>query len=303
MDSQAASNPRHWRAELALVAVAFIWGATFVVVKQALADVSTFLFLGMRFTLGAVALALALRGRLGRARPEQWRGGLWCSGLLFLGYALQTAGLRLTTASKSAFITGLYIVLVPLLASFVQKRVPRATELAAAALATAGTALLAAGGAAGDLSLNLNGGDILTAACAVAFAAHLLSVERYSRRMDYERLSLYQVAGVAGLSWLAAGTVESPRVVWSQPLLFALGLTALMATALSFLLYTWAQRHTSATKAALIFALEPVFAGLLAWAAAGEEWGTASLGGAGLILAGIVLGELKPARPASHPED
>ncbi len=295
MAGQAVSDSRHWRAELALVAVAFIWGATFVVVKQALADVSTFLFLGMRFTLAAVLLALALSGRLGRARAEEWRGGLLCSGLLFLGYALQTTGLRLTTASKSAFITGLYIVLVPLLGSLVQRVVPRPWELGGAALATAGTALLTAGGA-GGMDLRLNAGDMLTAACAVAFAAHLLAVERYSRRMDYERLSLYQVAGVAGLSWLAAGTVETPRVEWSQALLFALLATALLATALSFLLYTWAQRHTSATKAALIFALEPVFAGVLAWAVSGEEWGAGSLGGAALILAGIVLAELKPAR-------
>lgn len=295
MANQAVSNPRHWRAELALVAVAFIWGATFVVVKQALSDVSTFLFLGMRFTLAAVLLLVALRGRLGRARAEEWRGGLACGGFLFLGYALQTAGLRLTTASKSAFITGLYIVLVPLLGSLVQKSVPRLAELGGALLAAVGTTLLTAGGA-GALELRLNAGDLMTAACAVAFAAHLLSVERYSRRMDYERLSLYQVAGVAALSWMAAGAFETPCVVWSRELYFALLATALLATALSFLLYTWAQKHTSAIKAALIFALEPVFAGLLAWAVSGEEWGAASLGGAALILAGIVLVELKPAR-------
>lgn len=289
---RTAHDPRHWRAELALVLVAFLWGATFVVVKQALADVSTFLFLGMRFTLAAGLLLLALRRRLGRAHSFECRGGLLCGGFLFLGYALQTAGLRLTTASRSAFITGLYIVLVPLLASLVQRSRPRPAELAGAALATAGTALLTSGG----VDLGWNAGDMLTAGCAVAFAAHLLAVERYSRRMDYERLSLYQVAGVAGLSWLAAGWAETPRVEWSQTLLAALLVTAVLATAVSFLLYTWAQRHTSATRAALIFALEPVFAGLLAWAVSGEEWGAAALGGAGLILAGIVLAELKPAR-------
>lgn len=293
------NGERHWGAEAALVAVAFIWGATFVVVKQALTDISTFLFLALRFTLAAVLLGAALARRLGRPRASEWRGALLCSGLLFAGYGLQTAGLRLTTASKSAFITGLYIVLVPLLGSFVQRSVPRMVELAGAALATGGTILLTAGG----LDLKLNAGDWLTAGCAVAFAGHLLAVERYSRRMDYERLSLYQVAGVAGLSWLAAGSVETPRAEWSAALVTALAATAVLATALSFLLYTWAQKHTSATKAALIFALEPVFAGLMAWVVSGEEWGGAALAGAALILAGIVLVELKPASQPAHPQN
>ncbi|MBI4890996.1 MAG: DMT family transporter [Acidobacteria bacterium] len=285
------------RAELALVVVALIWGSAFVVVKEALADVSTFAFLGLRFAIAAVLLAVVLRKHLGRARVAEWKGGMVCSGLLFLGFALQTAGLRVTTASKSAFLTGLYIVLVPLLGSFVKRSRPRWMELAGAVLATAGTALMTSGG----LDAHLNLGDAMTAGCAVAFAAHLLAVEHYSRKMDYERLSLYQVAGVALLSGLAAGSVETPRVVWTTALWIGLITTAVLATALSFALYTWAQKHTSATKAVLILALEPVFAGLVAWALIGEDWSVGSLGGAALIVAGIVLAELKPAQPKLHP--
>jgi drug/metabolite transporter (DMT)-like permease len=298
----AAGQPDslHFRAELALVGVAFIWGATFVVVKQALVDVSTFLFLGMRFSLAAGLLALVLRSRLGKARRAEWQAGVITSGLLFLGYALQTAGLRVTTASKSAFITGLYIVLVPLFAALVKRNRPGMAEVGGAVLATGGTALMTAGGVGTGLSSGLNSGDAMTAGCAVAFAAHLLAVEWYSRKMDYERLSLYQVGGVALLSWMAAGALETPRVVWSQALVFALAATAVFATALSFVLYTWAQRHTSATRAALIFALEPVFAGVVAWALAEEEWSARSLAGAVLILAAIVLVELKPAQAGAH---
>lgn len=288
--------PQRLRAELALAALAFIWGSTFVIVKSALEDISTFLFLSLRFTLASLLLAFWLRGRLVRRTPVCWGGGLLCGGLLFAGYALQTAGLRWTTASNSAFITGLYVVMVPLLGSLVQWSRPRLAELAAAALATAGTALMS-----GGLPAQWNRGDLLTAGCAAAFAGHILAVERYSRRMDFERLSLMQIAVVAALSWAAAGALETPRAVWTPRLWFALLSTSLLATALSFVLYTWAQGHTSAVRAALIFSLEPVFAGIIAWAA-GERWTAASLSGAALILAAIVLAELKPAASAQHPE-
>ncbi len=291
-------TPASARAELALAAVAFIWGATFVIVKGALEDVSTFLFLALRFTLATVLLAFWLRGRLARRTPIAWGGGLLCGVLLFLGYALQTAGLRWTTASNSAFITGLYVVMVPLLASLVYRSRPRAAELGGAMLATAGTALLS-----GGLPTAWKRGDLLTAGCAVAFAGHILAVERYSRRMDFERLSLMQIAGVAALSWVAAAWMEPARIVWSARLWAALLSTSVLATALSFLLYTWAQGQTSAARAALIFALEPVFAGLVAWAAAGERWTAASLAGAAMILTAILLVELKPGAAARHPEN
>jgi drug/metabolite transporter (DMT)-like permease len=290
------ASPR-LRAEFALASVAFLWGATFVVVKGALDDISTFLFLAIRFSLASLLLAFWLRARLFRRSPVAWRGGALCGVLLFLGYALQTTGLRWTTASNSAFITGLYVVLVPLLASLVYRIRPRMVELAGAALAAAGTALLS-----GGLPADWNRGDLLTAGCAVAFAAHILAVERYSRRMDFERLSLMQIVSVAVLSWAAAAWIEPARIVWTPRLVWALAATSVLATALSFVLYTWAQGQTSAARAALIFALEPVFAGVVAWAAAGERWTAATLAGAALILAAIVLVELKPAAAAGHPE-
>lgn len=291
-----SGHPQRVRAELALAGVAFLWGTTFVIVKSALEDVSTFLFLALRFTLASLLLAFWLRRRLARRTPVDWRGGALCGLLLFAGYALQTAGLRWTTASNSAFITGLYVVLVPLLASLVYRNRPRLAELGGAALATAGTAMMS-----GGMPAQWNRGDLLTAGCAAAFAGHILAVERYSRRMDFERLSLMQIAAVAALSWAGAALLEPARILWTPRVWFALLATSVLATAVSFLLYTWAQGHTSAARAALIFALEPVFAGLVAWAA-GESWTASSLAGAALILAAIVLVELKPAASVQHPE-
>jgi drug/metabolite transporter (DMT)-like permease len=287
------------RAELAIALVALIWGSTFVIVKAALADVSTPVFLALRFFLGAVLLAGFFRGRLsGPGDRATIAGGAALTGLfLFAGYFLQTAGLRFTSASKSAFLTGLFIVLVPLLGSFVKKSKPRPAEWAGAAAALAGTGLLAA--PAGIASLGK--GDLLTMGCALAFAAHILAVEHYSKRMNYQLLSLLQVSAVALLAGLTCFWLEPPRLVWTPRLAFALGVTAVLATAASFALYTWAQRHTTATRAALLFSLEPVFAGLTAWLAAGEAWTLTSLAGAALILGGILAVELKPARAVPHP--
>jgi drug/metabolite transporter (DMT)-like permease len=287
-------------ADLALALVSLIWGFTFVVVKSALDDISTLLFLALRFSLATLVLFgfFRLRGFTWRGERRMWKGGAVCGFLLFAGYALQTAGLRTTTASKSAFITGLYIVLVPLLGSFVSKNVPGRAEWIGVTAAAAGTAMLSLSPSEG---WRLSGGDLLTIGCAFAFAAHILAVENWSRRMSHELLSLWQIAGVALFSLTTFAWLETPRVVWSGRLLFALLATAVLATAVSFGLYTWAQRHTTATRAALIFALEPVFAGVAGWLLAGDQWTGRTLGGAALILGGIVLAELKPWSRAGHP--
>lgn len=291
-------DPRHRRAELAIVAVAFVWGSSFVIVKSALSDVSTFLFLGLRFTLAAILLAIALRHRLSNTSGSAvaWRGGLISGGLLFAGYAFQTSGLRYTTASRSAFITGLFVVLVPLLSSAVKQVRPHKAELLGAVCALIGTSLMTSG----DLNLKPNRGDLLTLGCSFAYSGHMLAVAHYSRRSGIERLSVFQIAFVALFAWLAVAWAETPHIVWSGRLLFALAFTATFATALCFLIYTWAQRHTSASRAALLFALEPVFAGLLAWLFAGDSWTGRALLGAALILSGIVLVEVKPSWASPH---
>lgn len=280
------------RADLSLVAISFIWGATFVIVKDALEDVSTLLFLSLRFSFATVLLFAVFRRRHARAPLDRrsFQGGLLCGTFLFLGYGFQTTGLRFTTASRSAFITGLYIVIVPLLASLLARRGPRRLELAAVAAAVAGTALLTSSAA----GFGINAGDLMTLVCAFAFSAHIVAVAHWTHKMDHEWLSLLQVGAVAAWSLATFGWLETPHLEWTPRLIFALAATGMLATALSFSLYTWAQRHTTATRAALIFALEPVFAGLVAWLYAGEAWTRGSLAGAALILIAILLVELKP---------
>jgi drug/metabolite transporter (DMT)-like permease len=283
------------RADASIVFLALIWGTTFILVKDALADISTLLFLAIRFGMATVMLALFFRGRLTTAAHfrKELRAGTLAGGMLFLAYFLQTAGLRLTTASKSAFITGLYIVLIPLISAAVYRNAPRWIDGLGIAMALAGLGLLTIdpGG------LRVNVGDLLTAGCAAAFACHILLVEYFSRRVRFESLGVTQIAVVALLSLATCFWAETPRIHWSKPLWTGLLVTSVFATAVAFALYAWAQRHTTATRAALLFTLEPVFAGLTSWLVAGEVMTGRMFAGASLILAAIVLVELKP-RPA-----
>lgn len=285
------------RAELTLVFISFIWGATFIVVKDALHDVSTLLFLVLRFSFASLLLLAFFRNKLSVAlNRRSLLGGILCGTFLFFGYAFQTAGLRYTTASKSAFLTGLYIVLVPMLIALWSRTAPRRAELMGAVAATAGTALMTST----SLGIDLNSGDMLTLVCAFAFSAHIVAVARWTHQMNYEWLTFLQVAMVALLSLGSFFWIETPVVHWTPRLFLALGITGVLATALSFSLYTWAQRHTTAVRAALVFALEPVFAALVAWIWAHETWSLRSLCGAALILAGILLVEIKPSRRAAE---
>jgi drug/metabolite transporter (DMT)-like permease len=294
------ADRRALSADLALAGISLIWGSTFVVVKDALDDVSTILFLALRFSVAALALALIYRRKLlfgGFARNPALAGGILAGGLLIAAYFLQTHGLRYTTASKSAFITGLSIPLVPLVSSVVYRRAPRWIELAGIAIATCGMALLTV-----DWStLQIHFGDVLTFGCAIGFALHIVVVGEYSRRTGFEMLSLIQIAVAAAAALLSFWWMETPRLVWSVSVAGAIGVTGLLATALAFTVMTWAQQNTTPTHTALMFALEPVFASLTSYVLLGEVLGPVGAAGAGLILAGVLLVELKPAARAQHP--
>lgn len=288
------------RAEFALALMALVWGASFVMVKQALDDVSTLLYMALRFGLAATVLAAAFRRRLrepGVCCRAEYMGGAVAGLLLFAGYFFQTSGLRLTTPSKSAFLTGLYIVLVPFLVTVVYRRAPRLPEVAGILIAGAGMGFMTLD----NWSLQMNWGDSLTLLCAVAFAGHILAVGHFSPRASFERFTVIQLAVVGAAAGSTFWWFEVPRLVWSTALLTALLVTALLATALAFAVQTWAQQRTTPTRTALIFALEPVFAGLTSFAVLGEIMTASAFFGAGLILAGILMVELKPRTSVPHP--
>ena len=286
-------RPAGWLLDGSLIAIALVWGSTFVLVKQALADVSTLLFLTLRFSIAAVALALIFRKqfRAPNARASLLRGA-FAGIFLFGGYVLQTAGLRYTSASKAGFLTGLYVPLVPIIGGLVNQKLPQISELAGIAIASVGMFLLTV---QKDI-LSIGRGDLLVAACAVAYAIQMLVLGRFA---PVSNLGLFTVAQIATGAIIGAATfwwVEPVRIAWSANVWIALAVTSLVATALAFTIQTWAQRWTSATRAALIFATEPVFAWLTSYLLTGELLSHRAVVGAALILGGIVMVELKPFR-------
>ena len=280
------------RADLALAFNTLVWGATFTLIKSALRDVSPLLFLTLRFTLATAALgALWLSGWRGpRSQPGSLRAGVLAGILLFGGFLLQTLGLQLTTPPRSAFLTGLSSVMVPLLAAVVYKTRPQAREVFGVVVATVGVALMTLDGPISSIGK----GEVLTLFCAAAFAGHIVTVGHYSGKISFEMLSISQVATSAVLAVTLFWWVESPHIVWRPAVIYAILVTGLLATALAFSVQAWAQKFISSTRTALIYTLEPVFAWLISYWALGEGLAGRAAAGAALILGGVVLVELKP---------
>ena len=285
------------RAEVALAWNTIVWGATFVLVKAALHDVSPMLFLALRFSVATGALLILLPGAWRAA--DAWktiRAGALVGVFLFCGYLFQTLGLRLTAAPKSAFITGLMSAMVPILAACVYRIRPQVSEVAGILVATAGLGLLTL---KGDIS-SIGAGDLLTFACAIGFAAQVVTLGHFSGKMSFELLSLSQVATAGVLSW-ALVWMEPAHLVWRPAVVCGILITGLLCTALAFTIQAWAQRHTTPTRTALIYLLEPVVAWVTSYVLAGEGLAGRAAAGAVLILAGVLLVEMKPFASRPHP--
>jgi drug/metabolite transporter (DMT)-like permease len=289
---------RRATAELALVFNTVVWGATFMLVKSALGGISALLFLALRFSLAAIVLALLFRKPLRSPEARKgWQAGVLVGTFLFLGYLFQTMGLRFTSAPKSAFITGLTSVMVPLLGSLVYRIKPQISEwcgiltaMAGLGLMTLPNSVLHGATAAGSVSR----GDVLTFFCTIAFGAHIVTLGHFSRRMGFELLSVAQVGTAAVLSLALCGWAETPHVEWQPAVLSGILITGFFATALAFTIQAWAQKYTTPTRTALIYMLEPVVAWATSYLLAGEGLTRRAAAGAALILGGVLLVELKP---------
>lgn len=278
---------KHLRAELALAGVTVVWGTTFVVVKAALADVSTFVFLTMRFWLTAVVLVL-IYSRTLRKSGFKIGPGLLAGTILFIAYVFQTTGLERTTASKSAFLTGLSIPLVPFVGSLVYKVWPRRIEVVGIVVSSVGMALMTLPSGRFQISL----GDLLSLLCAVTFAIHIVVVGHYSQLGGFQSLAVVQIAVAAALGSATFWFAEPVRLHMTPAVVTAVLVTGLLATALAFTTQAWAQQYTSATRAALIFTLEPPVAWLTSYVLTGERMANRGKVGAGLIVLGILAVEL-----------
>jgi len=273
------------KAEAFLVVVTAIWGCTFVVVKGALADASPLPFLAVRFMLAGLLL-LAILGR-GQVDRRTILPGSILGLFLFAGYLFQTWGLIYTTPSKSAFLTGFSVILVPVIMMLSGFRMGSA-NLVGGVLGLLGIYLLVApsGMAA------VNRGDLLTLAGALSFAVHIVLVGHYTKKFSFLHLVPVQVLVVGLLSLGALPFVPNQTLHLTGRLVGAILVTAVLATGVAFSVQNWAQQYTPAAHTALIFALEPVFAALSSRLVIGEHFGGRVLLGSGLILAGMVISEI-----------
>ena len=272
-------------ALLALVLVTAVWGVTFVQVKDAVALYPLFAFLAVRFWIATLTLAAPGLPRVRSLGRPGFVGGAFLGLLLAAGYTLQTAGLERTTVSSTGFITGMYVVLTPLIALVLVRSRIGLSVWGGVALSTIGLAMLS-GIHAGSLT-----GDLLVLAAAAVYSLQIVLMERYAPRYDAVAFTFVEMlaAGVAlGVVAAALGDLHLPHgwTVWG-----ALLVTGVFASALAFLVQTWAQRRTSATRTALAFTMEPVWTAFFGYTLAGDRLGWLGWGGCAVIMAGIVLAE------------
>jgi drug/metabolite transporter (DMT)-like permease len=286
-------------AHLLLLAVVLIWGATFVLIKDALQDASPLLFNLLRMALAFLALAVVNYRQLRHINRRALLSGLVVGLFLAAGYQFQTAGLARTTPAKSAFITGLVVVFVPLFTILPALRSintppPRWTTGIGALLAFSGLLLLTTpeGTSWRNLFASIGPGDLLTLACAIAFAGHLLALAHTSHQVPTGQLATLQIGAATLIMAITLPLGGRPHLSVTPRLLIALIVTSLLATAAAFTIQSWSQQHLPPTHTAILLTLEPVFACLTSFLVLHEHLGRRSLVGAALILTGIAFIEL-----------
>ncbi len=278
--------------ELSLILLTLLWGSTFTLVKGAMEITSPGIFLALRFALAAAALGVVALWRRDRIGPGFWRDGLLLGLFMLAGFALQTAGLRFTTPARSGFFTGLSVLVVPFIAHFTLRRAVGWSAWVGVGLAVAGAALLAnpfGEAAHPDQAL----GDLLTGGCALAYALQISFTSEWSKRHPLIPFTLLQVSVVL-VGALLMIPFEGIRLDAARgaELAGTVAFTGLVMTAGAFFVMNWAQRHTTAVRAALIYALEPVSAASFSWLIIGEQLGLLGWTGGGLIVLGVVAGEV-----------
>ncbi|ACL69352.1 DMT family transporter [Halothermothrix orenii] len=289
MLQKAKTKTRVIKADLLLLLVVTVWGTTFPVMKMILVDTDPFYFIALRFMVAFLALYLVFHKKVTRDdfSGETVRKGVILGLCLLAGYAFQIVGLQYTTASRSAFITGLSVVMVPLLSIMIIKQIPGPYTWTGVALATIGLYLLTG---AGKIAVNL--GDYLTFFCAVSFALQIVLLSKYLPGNKPVVLTLIQMAVVGGGSFLVSLFSNGITGV-TGPALGVIIYTGLLATAMAYLIQSYAQQFTPPTHTGVIFTLEPVFGALFSYLILGEVMGFTGLFGGLLIVTGMLITEVK----------
>ena len=284
-------------ADGSLLFVAFIWGATFVVVQNAIQFLPPHLFNGIRFLLAGFILSLFVVKRWKTIISMKLvRSGIFLGSFLFIGYAFQTVGLIYTTSSKAGFITGLSVMIVPILAILYLKEPPKLNVFIGAGLGTVGLYFLTLAG-----FTQVNFGDLLVLVCAIGFAFHIVFTSKFTEQLPALPLTIIQLLTVSFLSFLSSYVFERPSIsiiqILHQDVIFALSITSIFATALAFYIQTKFQQFTSAARVAIIFATEPVFAAITAFLMINERLTIYGFIGCSFIFIAMIATEIPKLLP------
>jgi drug/metabolite transporter (DMT)-like permease len=276
------------QAEIYLLGIVVIWGSTFAIIKGILDQIMPFTFLAYRFFWAAFILCLIFWKRLKNIDKIILRKGFLVGIFLFLGYTFQTVGLKYTTATKAGFITGLSVVLVPIISHFFIREKISKNSIIGVILSVIGLWFLNYNG-----SFIFNFGDFLVLLCAISFAMHIISVGLYARKVDYVLLVIVQLTTVFVLSFLMTLFFERPGIhlYYSSGVWWSIILTGIFATALAFYMQNKFQRYSTATKAAIIFSGEPIFGAIFAYLLLGEKVGLIAWIGGLLIIFSMIISQ------------
>jgi len=282
------NKPTEFLADISLLFIALIWGSTFIIVKQSIENTPVFSFLFMRFALAGMLLILINAPKLKAIDKGVLADGVMLGMALFLAYAFQTFALTATSASITAFITGLFVVFVPVLSSVFLRKLPRQEAMVGVVFATIGLAFIALQG-----KFLVSFGEFLALVCAFFITIHIILTDKLSRRNDFGLLTLVQVNIVALFSLIFSLFLD-PRVIpiqFNNQLIFSLIINSVFATFVAFVIQTSMQKYTTPTKAAIIFIMEPVSSAFFSYWIGGELLTAKQYVGTSFILFAMVFTE------------
>lgn len=292
---------RKYLGEGALLLATVIWGGTFVIIKESLSDISPMLFVTIRFILASLLMLPFILKKRELFTKELVKGGMLIGLFLFLGFSSQTIGLKFTTASRSSFITGVAVVIIPVLQLIIEKRPPTKGAIVGSILVLLGLTFLSSGGNSifnfwEELGGNFNFGDFMTLLCAVFFAAEVVTLDIVSRKFNVWVLTFVLLVTVSVLGFVATlifdmTSVETIKFVATKYLWFGILYTGVLATFLNLTLQTKYQKEITPTKAGIIYSFEPVFAATLAYFLLNEKITNFGFIGGALIFLGLFVSE------------
>jgi drug/metabolite transporter (DMT)-like permease len=272
-----------------LILATIIWGSTFLLTQNAIKLSAPFPYLFFCFGFGALTLSLIFRRQIVHITRTEIKGGVLIGFLLFVSYALQTFGLQYTTSSKSGFITGLYVPLVPIFAFFLLRQRPAIGALIGVALSLSGLFLLSLGN---TLNFTFGLGELLTLGCALVFALQIITVGIFAPRVNAANITIIQLASTALFNLLAIPFAHETLLVSALPFWLAILFMGTADMAFCYIAMNWAQRFVSSTRASLIYALEPVWAGFFG-CLAGQTLSLPAWFGCACIFLGMIAGSIR----------